>query len=88
MVNVYARETTQTVSVAGVPAAAASGSAGGSSEVRAPLRRNDYAPLAAWRELQYIDAEGREAAASYNRMRVRLYIIVSNRDEKGFQYLD
>lgn len=77
VVNVYAREAAAAaVAPAPVPVVdgTASAAAGGLA-VRAPLRRNDYAPLAAWRGLRYIDGEGREAAASYNRMRVRCWVL-------------
>lgn len=82
--NVYAREAAAAAEAAAASSAAQvpvpgavplvdgiTSSGGGGNAVRAPLRRNGYAPLAVWRELRYVDAEGREAAASYNRMRVR-----------------
>lgn len=76
--NVYAREAAAQASVVTmIPPPNDSSSAGSDSSasavVRPPLKRNEYAPLAAWRDhLLYIDAEGREVAAAYNRVRVRV----------------
>lgn len=83
--NVYAREAAAAAAAVAAqvpvpgpvpPVDGITSSGGGGNAVRAPLRRNEYAPLAVWRELRYIDVEGREAAASYNRMRVRFWLIL------------